>query len=300
MTNRVEDDGEHVSELELALEGRARDLGGFSVRRVLPSLGRRMVGPFIFYDHFGPLAFPPGAGLDVRPHPHIALATITYLFEGEILHRDSLGFVQAVRPGDVNWMTAGRGIVHSERTRPELRVTGSRLHGVQSWVALPTAEEERAPSFEHHPGRTLPVIELPGAILRVIAGTAYGVSSPAPVLSPTFYVHAMLDARATLPIDDQHAERAAYVVSGAVELGSVRYGVGQLLVFRRSAPAALRALEQSEVMLLGGAPLDGERHIDWNFVSSSLDRIERAKDDWRHQRFGTVPGDDQEFIPLPE
>jgi redox-sensitive bicupin YhaK (pirin superfamily) len=285
--------------LELALEGRSRDLGGFAVRRVLPSLRRRMVGPFLFYDHFGPLAFPPGAGFDVRPHPHIGLATITYLFEGEILHRDSLGNVQAIRPGDVNWMIAGRGIVHSERTRPELRVAGSRLHGLQSWVALPKAEEERQPSFTHHPSDVLPVVELDGATLRVIAGTAYGASAPALVLSPTLYVHAALEAGASLPIDGSHPERAAYVASGAVELDGVRYGLGHLLLFRQQSQASLRALEPSQVMLLGGAPLDGERHIEWNFVSSSLERIERAKDDWQNQRFAKISGDDREFIPLP-
>jgi redox-sensitive bicupin YhaK (pirin superfamily) len=288
-----------ASTLELALEARSRDLGGFAVRRVLPSLNRRMVGPFIFYDHFGPLAFPPGAGFDVRPHPHIGLATITYLFDGEILHRDSLGSVREIRPGDVNWMIAGRGIAHSERTRPELRASGSRLHGLQSWVALPKAEEEHEPSFTHHPSDALPVVELDGATLRVIAGTAYGASAPALVLSPTLYVHAALEAGVTLPVDGAHPERAAYVVSGAVELDGVRYSVGQLLLFRRQSQVAIRALEPSHVMLLGGAPLDGERHIEWNFVSSSLERIERAKDDWRNQRFGTIPGDDREFIPLP-
>jgi redox-sensitive bicupin YhaK (pirin superfamily) len=291
--------GDTGEALELALEGRSRDLGGFAVRRVLPSLRRRMVGPFIFYDHFGPIVFPPGAGFDVRPHPHIGLATITYLFDGEILHRDSLGHVQAIRPGDVNWMIAGRGIVHSERTRPEVRVTGSRLHGLQSWVALPKAEEEREPSFTHHSSDALPVVELDGATLRVIAGTAYGAAAPALVLSPTLYVHAALAAGASLPVDGSHPERAAYVASGAVELDGVRYGVGQLLLFRQQSAASLRALEPSHVMLLGGAPLDGERHIEWNFVSSSLERIEHAKDDWQNQRFATIPGDDREFIPLP-
>lgn len=281
------------------MEGRLRALDGVSVRRVLPSLSRRMVGPFIFYDHFGPLAFEPEAGLDVRPHPHIALATITYLFEGEILHRDSLGCVQPIRPSDVNWMIAGSGIVHSERTPPELRASGSRLHGVQSWVALPTSEEERAPSFAHHPGGSLPVVDLPGVALRVIAGEAYGARSPAQVLSPTIYVHAMLEAGARLPIDRGHVERAVYVVKGAVEHRSIRYEIGQLIVFRSGSEPVIQAVEQAEVMLFGGAPLDGPRHIDWNFVSSSLDRIERAKDDWRERRFATIPGDERESIPLP-
>jgi redox-sensitive bicupin YhaK (pirin superfamily) len=295
----VEEPKSDASVLEISIEGRLRELGSFSVRRLLPTLRRRMVGPFIFYDHFGPLSFPAGDGLDVRPHPHIALATITYLFEGEILHRDNLGYVQPIHPGDVNWMIAGRGIVHSERTRPELRATGSRLHGVQSWVALPTSEEEREPSFEHHPGATLPVVELEGATLRVIAGTAYGRQSPAPVLSPTLYVHAALQAGASLPVEADHPERAAYVVAGSVELEAQRYGVGELLIFRPGESVVLRALEPSHVMLLGGSELDGERFIEWNFVSSSLERIEQAKADWRAQHYVRIPGDDAEFIPLP-
>jgi len=280
------------------VEGRERDLGGFSVRRILPALGRRMVGPFIFYDHFGPITFEPGRGMDVRPHPHIALATISYLFDGEILHRDSLGFYQPIRPGDVNWMTAGRGIVHSERTSPELRVSGSRLHGVQSWVALPIHEEECPPSFEHHPAATLPAFRDGEAELRLIAGTAYGYTAPTPVLSPTFYVHARLGEGARLRIDDTHPERAAYVARGSVEIGGERFGVGTLLLFEPGERVELRAVEAAHVMLLGGAPL-GERHIEWNFVSSSLERIERAKADWRAQRFPKVPGDEVEFIPLP-
>ena len=281
----------------LVVVGRERDLGGFSVRRILPALGRRMVGPFIFYDHFGPIAFAPGQGMDVRPHPHIALATISYLFDGEIVHRDSLGFHQPIRPGDVNWMTAGHGIVHSERTGPELRQSGSRLHGVQSWVALPTDQEERPPSFEHHPGSTLPEFRDGQAEVRLIAGTGYGFTAPTPVLSPTLYAHARLPAGAPLRVDATHPERAAYVAEGSVEIGGARFGVGSLLVFEAGVEAELRAVEASSVMLLGGAPL-GERFIEWNFVSSSLERIERAKDDWRNQRFPQVPGDETEFIPL--
>jgi hypothetical protein len=236
--------------------------------------------------------------MDVRPHPHIALATISYLFDGEIVHRDSLGLPQPFRPGDVNWMTAGRGIVHSERTSPELRASGSRLHGVQSWVALPTHEEERAPSFEHHPAATLPAFRDGRAELRLIAGSAYGFTAPTPVLSPTLYVHARLAAGATLRVDATHAERAAYIAQGSIEIGGERFGVGTLLVFEPAVEAELRASEAAHVMLLGGAPL-GERFIEWNFVSSSLERIERAKDDWRKQRFPKVPGDEIEFIPLP-
>jgi redox-sensitive bicupin YhaK (pirin superfamily) len=278
--------------------GRERDLGGFSVRRILPALGRRMVGPFIFYDHFGPIAFAPGQGMDVRPHPHIALATISYLFDGELVHRDSLGSHQPIRPGDVNWMTAGRGIVHSERTSPELRAKGARLHGVQSWVALPTHEEERAPSFEHHAAATLPAFRDGQAELRLLAGSAYGFTASTPVLSPTVYVHARLAAGAALRVDATHAERAAYVAQGTIEIGGERFGVGTLLVFEPSVEAELRASDAAHVMLLGGAPL-GERFIEWNFVSSSLERIERAKEDWRKQRFPKVPGDEVEFIPLP-
>jgi redox-sensitive bicupin YhaK (pirin superfamily) len=284
--------------VQTIVSGRERDLGGFSVRRILPAPGRRMVGPFIFYDHFGPITFGPGQGMDVRPHPHIALATISYLFDGEILHRDSLGFHQPIRPGDVNWMTAGRGIAHSERTSSELRASGSRLHGVQSWVALPKDQEECAPSFEHHPAATLPAFRDGQAELRLIAGTGYGFTAPTPVLSPTLYVHARLAAGTPLRVDATHPERAVYVAQGSVEIGEARFGVGTLLILEPGVSAELRAFEASQVMLLGGAPL-GERFIEWNFVSSSLERIERAKDDWRNQRFPKVPGDELEFIPLP-
>jgi redox-sensitive bicupin YhaK (pirin superfamily) len=284
--------------LEAVIQGRLRELGGFSVRRVLPALGHRMVGPFIFFDHFGPLKFEPGAGLDVRPHPHIALATISYLFDGEILHRDSLGSLQAIRPGDVNWMIAGRGIVHSERTAPELRSTGSNLHGIQTWVALPAEHEEHEPAFEHHPIAALPTLARDGVELRVIAGTAFGLRAPTAVLSPTLYVHARFAAGATLTLDTEHPQRAAYVASGRLEFDSNAHAVGDLLVFAPGAPVTVRAREAADVMLVGGEPL-GERHIEWNFVSSSLDRIERAKSDWREGRFPKVPGDELEFIPLP-
>ena len=283
------------------LEGRPRDLGGFSVRRVLPAGGQQTVGPFIFFDHMGPANFAPGEGVDVRPHPHIGLATVTYLFEGEFMHRDSLGSAQLIRPGDVNWMVAGRGIAHSERTPPELRraPAGAPIHGIQTWIALPTAHEETAPSFSHHPARDLPEVTGDGARLRLIAGEAYGARAPAAVFSPMFYVEAVLEAGATVELPDHHQERAAYVVEGEIEVAGDHYAVGQMTVFAAAVPVTLRAAGAARVMLLGGAPLDGPRYIWWNFVSSSRERIERAKLDWREERFAAVPGD-PERIPLPE
>ena len=283
------------------IEGRPRDLGGFSVRRVLPAARLQTVGPFIFFDHMGPARFEPGAGVDVRPHPHIGLATVTYLFAGEFMHRDSLGTVQRIRPGDVNWMVAGRGIVHSERTPPELRQApgGAVTHGIQTWIALPRAHEETAPSFEHHPAAALPEIRKSGVAMRLIAGEAFGAHAPASVFSPMFYLAAEFAAGAGVALPDGFAERAAYVVDGEVEVSGERRTAGQMVVFEASAPAGLRALTPARVMLLGGAPLDGPRHLWWNFVSSSPERIERAKTDWREQRFAAVPGDG-ERIPLPE
>jgi len=281
------------------IPARAHDLGGFSVRRALPTVQRRLVGPFIFWDHMGPVHLEPGHGMDVRPHPHIDLATVTYLFEGEIVHKDSLGSDQAIQPGDVNWMTAGRGIVHSERTGAERRKSGSSVHGIQSWVALPTELEESEPAFQHVAGKSLPEVGLPGARLRVIAGTAFGVASPVSVLSPLFYVEARLDAGAELPLPDEYAERAAYVVEGAIECDARRVETATMAVAEGGGPATLRALEPSRVMLLGGAPM-GKRYIWWNFVSSSEERIERAKREWKERAYPRVPGDDVEFIPLPE
>jgi redox-sensitive bicupin YhaK (pirin superfamily) len=288
------------AEVELVINGRRRDLGGFSVQRVLPSPLRKLVGPFIFFDHMGPAALPPGQGLDVRPHPHIHLATVTYLFEGEIVHRDSLGSLQAIRPGAVNWMTAGRGIVHSERTSPELRRTGSRAHGIQLWVALPRAHEEAEPAFHHHPAESLPEWRDGGARIRLLAGSAFGRSSPVQTFSPLFYAEARLDLGAALELPAEHEERAAYVVAGALRCGAQRFGPSQMLVFAGGVRPVLRAEEPAHVMLIGGAPLDGPRHIFWNFVSSSAQRIEQAKQDWKHGRFPAVPGDEVVFIPLPE
>jgi redox-sensitive bicupin YhaK (pirin superfamily) len=289
-------------EPQLVLEARQRDVGGFFVRRALPSAQQKMVGPFIFYDHLCRVDFAPGQGLDVRPHPHIGLATVTYLFEGAFLHRDNLGYAQLIRPGDVNWMIAGRGIAHSERTPPELRAAGGPLHGIQCWVALPLEHEEIAPSFMHHAASTIPRVTLPGVQLSVIAGTAYGAKSPVKVLSPTLYVHAQLAAGATLEVDGEHAERAVYVASGAVSLGpdGAQHGEGTLLVLSPHERVELVSNAGARVMLLGGAPLVGARHIYWNFVSSSLERLEKAKEAWQAGGFAKVPGDDVEFIPLPE
>lgn len=286
--------------VELAIEGRPRDLGGFQVRRLLPSVERRLVGPFIFFDQMGPAHFAPGGGIDVRPHPHIGLATVTYLFQGEILHRDSLGSHQTIVPGDINWMTAGRGIVHSERTRPEVRAAGPVLDGLQLWIALPTAHEEAEPEFHHHPGASLPEIERDGARIRVLAGTAFGERSPVHTHSPLLYVDVALPAGRTIQVPREHAERALYVVQGAVVVGAERAVPGRMLVLTPGVDVVLRAEVDTRLVLVGGAPLDGPRHVFWNFVSSSLDRIEQAKAQWRERRFPGVPGDEEEFIPLPE
>jgi redox-sensitive bicupin YhaK (pirin superfamily) len=257
-----------------------------------------MVGPFIFFDHMGPAALAPGEGLDVRPHPHIGLATVTYLFEGEILHRDSVGSVQAIRPGDVNWMTAGRGIVHSERT-PEALRGGARVHGIQTWVALPRAHEEAEPAFAHHAAATLPVVELPGATVRVIAGTALGARSPVGVFSETLYAAAELAPGASLVVPTEHDERAVYVVDGSAAVAGVALAPGEMAVLAPGGHVEVRAGASSTVMLVGGAKMDGPRFIWWNFVSSSRERIERAKAEWREDRFPPVPGE-TERIPLPD
>jgi redox-sensitive bicupin YhaK (pirin superfamily) len=287
-----------VGDVIRVLEGRPRDLGGFSVRRVLPAGGQQTVGPFIFFDHMGPATFAPGEGIDVRPHPHIGLATVTYLFEGEFLHRDSLGSAQRIRPGDVNWMVAGRGIAHSERTAAAQRSQPSPLHGIQSWVALPAHDEETEPSFVHHPGATLPEREIDGTVLRVIAGTAFGLESPVRVFSPTLYVDARLAEGATLVLPAEHPERAVYVAAGAVYTESSLYEAGCLLVLARGESVRLEAPAGARLMLLGGAPLEGPRYIWWNFVSSRRERIDQAGEAWREGRFAAVPGE-SERIPLP-
>jgi redox-sensitive bicupin YhaK (pirin superfamily) len=286
--------------IEQVILPRAHDIGGFEVRRALPTQTRQMIGPFIFFDQMGPGEFLTGKGLDVRPHPHIGLATVTYLFEGAIQHRDSLGSDQSIEPGDVNWMTAGQGIAHSERTDRGQRVHANRLFGIQSWVALPRAHEESAPAFVHHPGATLPLIEDGGARLRLIAGTGWGAKAPVRTMSDLFYADAVLAADAVVPLPDRHEERGAYVVDGEVEVAGDRFEAGRMLVFRPGDGLALRAGPLgARVLLLGGAAMDGPRHLFWNFVSSSRERIEQAKADWRAGRFGKVPGDETEFIPLP-
>lgn len=286
--------------VELEIAARTRDLAdGFTVRRLLPSLARRMVGPFIFFDHMGPAQLAPGRGLDVRPHPHINLATVTYLFDGELLHRDSLGSEQLITPGAVNWMTAGRGIVHSERSPASACETGPRLHGLQLWVALPTALEEVEPSFRHHPEHTIPTVEVGGARVRVVAGSALGVTSPVEVLSELFYLDADLAPGAELEVPQGHVGRAAYVVDGSISCDGEVFGAGTMIVFREGVAARVAAEGPARAMLLGGAPLDGERHVWWNFVSSSRERIEEAKRAWKERRFASIPGDADELVPLP-
>ena len=285
--------------IETVVVPRSGDLpGGFKVRRALPTRERRMVGPFVFFDELGPEVLETGSGLDVPPHPHIGLATVTYLFEGELLHRDSLGTVQPIHPGEVNWMTAGRGIVHSERTPPETRRAESRLFLIQTWVALPERDEETDPAFAHHEAADLPVVEGEGVRLRLVAGTLLGARSPVRTFSEMFYADAALDGGARLALEPEHEERAVYVVSGAVEIGAERYDARQLLVLRPGEQVTLSAPAAARLMLLGGAAMEGGRHIFWNFVSSSRERIEQAKEDWRAGRFAPVPGE-IERIPLP-
>lgn len=285
--------------LELVIDQRRRDLGGFEVGRVLPFPRRRMVGPFIFFDHLGPENMAAGIpkSVDVRPHPHIGLSTVTYLFDGEIMHRDSVGSEMAIRPGEVNWMVAGRGITHSERFE-KARALGDAIHGIQSWVALPTQDEETAPEFAHYSRDDLPTFESDGLAMRLIAGAAFGVKSPVKTHSPLFYVHWVLapGTRAQLPRD--YSERAAYVVSGRLEAEGRTFESGQMLVFAKGADAVVTAIAPTVVMGLGGESL-GERHIEWNFVSSSRERIEQAKADWRAGKMKLPDFDHQEFIPLP-
>lgn len=281
------------------IEARPRDLGGFSVRRILPAGMQRMVGPFIFFDHMGPATFAPGNGMDVRPHPHIALATVTYLYSGSIMHRDSLGYALEIRPGDVNWMTAGRGIVHSERTPDAARRDGLHLHGLQSWVALPDGEEEIDPSFHHHPAATLPQLSIDGCELRVIAGEAFGRRSPVNTNWPTLYVDVIMPAGSTLEVPPEHSDRAAYVSIGSVDVDGQALREGQLAILKSGDTVRVLARENSRLMLLGGEPFVTQRHIWWNFVSSNPERIERAKREWAEGRFAKVPGE-TEFIPLPE
>jgi len=278
---------------------RPRDIGGFEVRRVLPSADHRSVGPFVFFDQMGPAQLAPGRGIDVRPHPHIGLATVTYLFAGTIVHRDSLGSVQAIEPGAVNWMTAGRGIVHSERSDAELRKRRQELYGIQIWVALPRQHEETAPNFTHYAAKALPLIEGEGKVIRVIAGALFGSTSPVKTFSRLFYAAAMLQPKASLVLDSQHEERAVYLLEGRIEIASQFFEPGQLLVFSSGDEILIQANSSVRLLLFGDEALDGPRHLWWNFVSSSRERIEQAKADWKVGRFLSVPGD-AEFIPLPE
>lgn len=283
--------------IETVLQPRERDLGGFSVRRVLPTAQRRMVGPWIFFDHMGPARFPAGEGINVRPHPHIGIATVTYLFEGEILHRDSLGSLQAIRPGDLNLMVAGRGIVHSERERPEISAEEHIQHGLQLWLALPEADEETEPAFHHYPEQTIPTVTVDGVPVRVMMGSAYGAQSPVRVFSETLYLEARLQPGQTLTLPDGD-ERAVYVVSGELRAQDTEMPTHSMTIFSGEPGIAVTATTASTIALVGGAPI-GERHIEWNFVSSRRERIEQAERDWQDGRFPKVPGDEHEFIPLP-
>jgi redox-sensitive bicupin YhaK (pirin superfamily) len=286
--------------LELVIVPRTRDLGdGFAVRRALPHGKRQMVGPFIFFDHFGPVQFIAGKGMDVRPHPHIGLATVTYLFDGKIMHRDSEGNAMEIMPGAMNLMTAGRGIAHSERTPVEERRSGQNMFGIQSWIALPQADEEIAPSFQHFAAEGLPVVEDRGVWARVIAGSAFGRTSPVGMLSEWLYAEVVLEPGASAPLDPGHEERAIYVVEGEIEIAGDRFAAPQLLIFRPGDAITVRAASRARLMFLGGTALEGPRHIWWNFVSSRRERIEQAKEEWKSGRFAPVPGE-TEFIPLPE
>lgn len=281
------------------IPGRARDLGELVVRRVLPAGRHQSVGPFLFFDHMGPVEFARGQGIDVRPHPHIGLATVTYLFEGAIRHHDSLGNDQEIIPGDVNWMTAGRGIVHAERTPAAQRTSGWRLHGIQTWVALPLADEKCEPAFAHHPASSLPLVRGDGYQLRIVAGRAFGREAPVKVNSPTLYVAAEMATGAEFTLEPEYPEQAVYVASGSVTVNGEALELGVLAVLEPGASVKIIASEPAQVMLLGGAPIDGPRTIWWNFVASNPELIEIAKRDWNEQRFDPVPGDD-ERIPLPK
>lgn len=283
--------------VELILQSREKDLGGFSVRRLLPTAQRRMVGPWIFFDHMGPARFPAGQGITVRPHPHIGIATVTYLFEGEILHRDSLGSLQAIRPGDINLMVAGSGIVHSERERPEITATEHVQHGLQLWLALPDADEETEPAFHHYPGAAIPALSVDGVPVRVMMGSAYGVTSPVRQFSETLYLEAHLQPGQTLALPEAK-ERAVYVASGALKAQDTAMPAYSLTVFADQPGIVVQATEAARIAVIGGAPV-GDRAIEWNFVSSRKERIEQAKRDWVEGRFPKVPGDEVEFIPLP-
>lgn len=286
--------------VEMVLVPRAVDLGEMTVRRALPAKERQMVGPFIFFDQMGRATFEPGQGIDVRPHPHINLSTLTYLFEGEILHRDSLGTEKLIRPGAVNWMKAGRGIVHSERTPLALRESGQRLFGLQLWMALPLHAEEDEPDFVHIRADELPTFDGEGAKGRLIAGSAFGLSSPLQTASDTLYCDLHLEAGRTLQIDVEAEERALYTVAGTLDIDGNSFEPGQLIILRSNVPCQVKATSNARFVVIGGAAMEGPRYLWWNFVSSRPERIEQAKEEWRMRRFDTVPGDEDEFIPLPD
>ncbi len=284
----------------LMIKPREHDLGDFTVRRLLPVAQRRMVGPFIFFDHMGPAQFPPGRAVDVRPHPHIGLATITYLFEGQILHRDSLGSDQTIDPGDLNWMIAGSGITHSERVIEKVRVEGQKLHGLQLWIALPAEKEECPAEFFHHPAADLPRGGEPGASWTLIAGSAFGETSPAKTYSPMSYLEIKLEAGACFALPEGIAEKAVYLVSGDIEIECNAIAPGEMAVWAEGEALTVMAREESHLVMIGGEPFPEPRFIYWNFVSSDKERLEQAKADWKGGRFPKVPGDEIEFIPLPD
>jgi hypothetical protein len=279
---------------------RTVDIDGLEINRALPSTRTRLIGPFIFFDHFGPAVFRSGQGIDVRPHPHIGLATVTYLFDGEIIHRDSLGVHAPIRPGEVNWMTAGRGIVHSERTAAERRIDGAPIHGLQCWVALPSAKEEMDAAFAHYAVAEFPEISADGICARIVTGSLFGATSPVKTTSETLFADVTLKAGASMPLDADTVERGIFVVSGEIDIAGNTFGRERLLVLRPGDRLTVTALADAHLMVLGGEPMDGPRHIWWNFVSSRKERIEQAKAEWKSGRFGIVPGDTEEFIPLPE
>ena len=283
----------------LTLKPHRRDLGGFAVQRLLPAFPTKMVGPFIFFDHFGPVAFAPGEGADVRPHPHIGLATVTYLFEGGMIHRDSLGTVQRIEPGAVNWMTAGAGIVHSERTPPETGERGHRLHGIQTWVALPKDRELTAPSFSHQAKTALPEIARPGVSMRLLAGTAFGERAPTPIFSPMVYAAIEMAPGAALDLPPEHEQRGVYAVEGSLIVDGEALSEQHLAVLPTGATIRIEAQTSARAVLLGGEAMDGDRLIWWNFVASSRELIDAASARWREQKFPPVPGE-TEFIPLPD
>jgi len=291
--------------LETLIIPRARDLGGFEVRRALPAPKRQMVGPFIFFDQMGPAEFLTGQGIDVRPHPHIGLGTVTYLYDGEFQHRDSLGTNQMIYPGEVNWMVAGRGVTHSERTSEATRKGESKLFGIQTWVALPEKDEERPASFEHHGQEALPFLQGKGKELRLIMGRGWGETAPVGTFSDMFYADVVLEPGAMLPLPEDHEDRGVYVTHGSVEIAGQTFDTGQMMVFRPGDAITLKAGEQgARIMALGGETLTGPRYISWNFVASSQEKLDAAKEawaqgDWEHGRFQLPPGDDAEFIPLP-